>query len=235
MKSIQRFAYTCVAVGFGVFTGAGAMAGSVVLYSSDYQATNVGTPQFQDEIDQGYATADSFTLSSAATLTEFDFGALLYRYNALNQPDFMTSIDWSILNGVPGTAGVSTLASGTATVDDGGQTVTYGGYSVHPISFLFPTATSLVAGDYWIELQNAVVTRGDVAVWTESAGPSQVWSSQYGLLPTASDPSNNFEILGTVATGVPEPASWGLMGFGFGLLGGAVRMGRRRRRVAFQS
>ena len=76
---------------------------------------------------------------------------------------------------------------------------------------------ALNAGDYWLNMQNAVVNTGDPVYWDENRGPSRASEGAPGTIP-----SESFTILGsTTTTGTtgttPEPGT--LMLFGSGALG----------------
>ena len=62
---------------------------------------------------------------------------------------------------------------------------------------------NLAAGDYWLNLQNAVVDTGDPVYWDENSGPSQASQNSVGTIP-----SESFTLLGETTQGtVPEPGS----------------------------
>lgn len=175
-------------------------------------------------IDFGYAVADSFQLSTPATLTSADFGAWNFGSDTINM------VDWAILNGSPGTGG-AVLASGTAALSDTLLFTNAWSYNIFSDSFSLPNLT-LAAGTYWLELNNAVVTNGDGGYWDMNGGPSQAWESQAGnVTPCASYYypsgwcSGTFDIQGRA---VPEPASLALIGSGV-LASGLLR---RRRKLA---
>lgn len=160
-------------------------------------------------ISSGYSAADSFTLSSAATVTGVDFGV----WNLIG--DVTTSVDWSI---VTSPTGGSVVASGTAGVV-ATSLGNNGGFDLYTDTISIPDV-SLAAGSYWIELQNAGSGSGTVA-WDVNDGPSSAWDNIDGYVTA----SNAFDIKGT-ETPVPEPVTVALLGGG--LLGLA---GLRRRKA----
>ena len=152
------------------------------------------------------AGADSFTLSSSAVISGADFTAFMLGGST------GTSVDWAILDGLPGLGTV--LFSGTATqhntflFDNNGtdffnESLTLGSFS-------------LGAGTYWFELSNATFTAGFDEAWDINGGPSHSWNSLIGGDDTLCDVgpdgrcSNIFDITGT-ASPVPEPSSLGLL------------------------
>jgi hypothetical protein len=157
-------------------------------------------------INSGFAVANAFTLGSAAQVTGLNFTV----WNSGS--DVTSAIDWSIVTSP--TLG-TTLASGTASVSQVFAYTNTFGYSVNADSIAIP-AVALVAGTYWIELQNAVVTGGDQVYWDINGGPSQVWENSLGYNPDPAtygvngSSSDTFQIIGP--TSAPEPASALLFG-----------------------
>jgi hypothetical protein len=117
---------------------------------------------------------------------------------------------------------------GTANVSQVFQYSNTFSYDVNQNSIVLP-GVALVAGTYWIELQNAVVTGGDQVYWDINGGPSSVWENSLGYNPDPASygvngsSSDTFQIIGP--TSVPEPASALL----FGLPLAAIAALRRRR------
>lgn len=181
----------------------------VVLYNNGpNNGTIAGVP-----ISNGDQVQDSFTLGSASTLDGIAFA------NWLPIGDSASSVDWAIVT----TAETQTLAcltcSGTATLSSG-ISVSHGLYDVVGQTFSLP-GISLDAGTYWLELQNEIVTNGDMGGWDENGGSSQAWSSLLGTVP-----SESFTIVGTSAA-TPEPGSLALLGSGLAFVAADIR--RRRR------
>ena len=181
-------------------------------------------------INFGFQVQDSFTLSSASTLTGVTFG------NWLIGSDTASAVDWAIVT----TEGTQTLAcggcSGTAPLTPDGTFATLSGYHGVIQSFSLPNL-SLSAGTYWLELQNEVTNNGDPAYWDMNGGPSQIWDSLSGDQSGANCGSgigpgtwsDSFTIIGTNGvSSTPEPGSLALLGTGLTLVGTVIR---RRARI----
>jgi len=157
-------------------------------------------------IEGGYWTSDSFTLSSASTLTEVQIGLWVY-------PTFTAgSVGWLIGT----TPDDSSLGSGTGVLTDAFQFINADGYNIYESTF--PLSVPLAAGTYYLTIQNAGPS--EHVWWDVSNGPSTGYSNSYSpenlsgrctLLPGATC-SESFEIYGNVAT--PEPSSLVLLGSG---------------------
>jgi PEP-CTERM motif len=170
-------------------------------------------------INHGYAVSNAFTLSSAATVTDVDFGVWT------SKSDTLSSVDWAI-TATPGSYpvdGTAAVALGSPVNNDRGFDVTLASFSTGSVN--------LAAGTYYLVLQNAVTANNDFAYWDINNGPSVAYDNAHGAVDGYlfdGSNSNSFQILETA--GVPEPASWALMIGGFGLAGASLR--RRRSAVA---
>ncbi|HEY1926118.1 MAG TPA: PEP-CTERM sorting domain-containing protein [Caulobacteraceae bacterium] len=163
-------------------------------------------------INPGFAVSDSFTLTSAATITGVTFGVWT------SPGDSISAIDW----GIADAPGVYTDTA-TATVTSGTGTENLYEFDVGVDSFSI-TPTTLAAGTYYLVLQNASVTNGDLAGWDVNNGPSTATTLTGGAVA-----SESFQILGS---SVPEPSSWGLMMAGVFGVGAALRRRRNATAVA---
>ena len=144
-------------------------------------------------INFGYVVSDSFTLTSAATVTGFD----LYTWEFPG--DTLTSVDWSITSSPNGgTVYGSGTVSGSSLTDSFISTNQYG-YNIDKISASGLNASG-GSGTVYLNLQNAVVASGDPVYWDENSGigcnspgcPSQAYESSIGTIP-----SEAFDIRGT--------------------------------------
>lgn len=181
------------------------------------------------EITGPMAVEDSFTLSSASTLTSVTFG------NWVTNGQTALSVYWAVVSGEGSLAPACGTCSGTATLTEVTTPVTNGGYYVVDQSFSLP-GVDLPAGAYWLELGNETTNGVDeIAFWDENGGPSMVWYSLYGDLSgancsatftnqAAGSCSNAFTIYGTAAASTtPEPGSFLLLGSAVALLGARTR------------
>jgi hypothetical protein len=197
-----------------IFIGAATLALSTSATSVSASILYDNGPSTYDvnawNIDQGFAVADSFVLSSAATVNGLDFTTWTFGVN-------LTGVDWGIYDADPFSGG-TLLAGGTASPTTTFLFTNGFGYDISD-QLLALTPTALTAGTYWIELSNAT-PGGESIFWDESDGPSA--AEQTGTGPTG---SHDFRILGTTGA-VPEPANWAMMIAGFGLIGGALRSRR---------
>ena len=164
-----------------------------------------------------YVVSDTFTLSSNSTVGGFELGTWEF------PGDILTSLSWSITsleNG--GTVYGSGTVSGKNLTDKFLSTNSYG----FDIDLVTVTGLNvgLSAQTYWLNLQNGVVTSGEIVYWDENSG---VGCKSNGCPSLASEvdigtvPSESFTITGSGTT--PEPSS--VMLFGSGILGlaGLVR------------
>ena len=170
------------------------------------------------------AVSDSFTLTSASTVTGVDFAVLI------EADDPISTVDWAITstqNSYP--AGVA------ATVTNGPTTFTGTGFVIGTDSFS-TGAVTLAAGTYYLVLSDAVVSPlGGNVFWDDNNGPSYASDSNLGDLAGAKVPGTNsetFQILGATVAAVPEPATWAMMLVGLFGLGAVLRTRRTRSPLA---
>ena len=161
-------------------------------------------------INLGIAVSDSFTLSSATTLTGAQIGLWAF------PGDTLTSVDWSIGNEAFGSEG----GSGTASVGNAFQSTSLLGYSL--LESTFSLTSVLGAGTYWLTLQNAVVPGGDPIFWDQNSGPSQAEEFGFGAIP-----SESFQLYGHQGAVVPEPSTLPILVSALPFLAGFVYLRRR--------
>jgi uncharacterized repeat protein (TIGR03803 family) len=144
-------------------------------------------------INNGYVVSNSFTLSSAYTVTGFDFYVWAY------PGDTARTVDWSITSDP---LGGTTFGSGTAQLTGTFISTNEYGYDID-----LETATGPIvpmgAGTYFLNLQNATTAQGNPLYWDENNGPSQayaVYESGAGTIP-----SEAFDVVGTNDQGPPPP------------------------------
>jgi hypothetical protein len=155
-------------------------------------------------IGDGNSVSDSFTLANASNLTGVQLG--LWAFYA--EPP--ATVQWSIGTTPFG----SGQGSGTANLANTLYKTSTSGLPVY--SSTFPINLQLGSGTYWLTLQNGTDSGGNTLGWDANYGPSSAF-----LYSTAyPNPSESFQILGTVATATPEPASINLLGIGIAGLAG---------------
>ncbi|PZN84209.1 MAG: hypothetical protein DM484_03145 [Candidatus Methylumidiphilus alinenensis] len=160
----------------------------------------------------GFAITDSFTLSSNASVHDFDNLGLWVYPGA--QP---TSVDFLITTAAFG--GI-TVDSGTAALSSVQVGTGFGYYPIYSSSFNIPSLP-LSAGTYWLQLQNAVTTNGSHVYWDINYGPSTAYLQPYGY-GTYAIGSESFQV---TATPTPIPAALWLVGSG---LAGVFGFARRK-------
>jgi hypothetical protein len=168
-------------------------------------------------ISQSFATADSFTLAKASTLT----GVKLWVWTLPG--DVASSLYWGI-SSAPNTY----PADGQATVTSTFQFKNAGGWDISQLEFALPSV-QLGAGTHYLALQLTSATNNDPVYWDQNNGPSSAYFntigdvSQYQGAPYPGG-SEAFQVQGV---NVPEPAAWAMMLVGFGALGAALRARRK--------
>jgi len=168
------------------------------------------------QINAGNAVGDSFTLTSNSTITGVNFWA----WNAPGET--VTQIDWSISSAPLDTTG---YANGTSSVNSTYNFTNGYGYDINQDSFSIGSV-NLLAGTYYLNLQNAVATNGDPAYWDQNNGPSTASDTLDGVVP-----SESFQVQGTVdSLAAPEPNGLVMMVVGSLIMG--IYLLRRRRAPA---
>ena len=152
-------------------------------------------------IANGNHVANTFTLSSDATLTSATIGAWIL------SADTLTSLDWSITTTAFAEGG-STLASGPATISSSTLFGSVGSYNIYSESFSI-SPTVLDAGTYWFQLDNAVTVNSGPVYWDENDGPST--AAHFADISAMG--SESFQLYGTAAP-APEPTTLALAGLG---------------------
>lgn len=102
-------------------------------------------------------------------------------------------------------------------------------------------AAVLAAGSYWVGVGQTVVgngfssnIRGDAPYPLGLGGSGAEGYRRNGSYIAMNNADLSWKLTGqTVAAVVPEPATWGMMMLGFGLVGGAMRSSRRKVKVTY--
>ena len=174
-------------------------------FSGEVDAWNISDP---------YSVTNSFEKQNDWNITGIDF--------VIWAPfDPMTSVDWSITSDK---FGGTTFASGTVSPTN---TFLYtNGIGIDLYRESFVTNISLGAGTFWLQLQNAQTAGGNPIYWDESGGPSDAYQFDGADISHLSDLGGGSQAF--AVSGVPEPASFGLLGTGFAALGLVLRRRNRR-------
>jgi hypothetical protein len=166
-------------------------------------------------INFGFVVSDTFTLSSASTVTGVKFDAWLYPGDTLQTAEVaITSSEF----------GGTTYGDQIVNFTQSGCESNQFGFNVCLESSSGLTPVNLGNGTYWLNLENAVANDGDPIHWDENSGPSLASESSVGTIP-----SESFTVLGTPTsttstTGTtPEPSSVMLWGSGVLATAGAIR------------
>jgi hypothetical protein len=171
-------------------------------------------------INFGFAVSNTFTLGSTLGVVGLNFAAWLFPGDVLESAE--VSITSSEFGG-------TTYFDGTVNFSQGGCVTNQLGFSLCNETGSMPY-TTLNAGTYWLNLQNAVVNTGDPIYWDENSGPSSASQSSVGTIP-----SESFTVIGSCVVGQdtpgcgpppptsPEPSSFLLFGSGVLAMLGAAR------------
>lgn len=182
-------------------------------------------------LNEGYWTNESssqnflvsFTLASASDITGFEI---------LEGTGFSTIGDALRIKIRNDVAGSPALANAFSFVDQIDAISTYQS-GILKVTTNFAPIT-LAAGTYWFGVSGA----GNTQVWASynNGGPASPTNQRQlngdTIVSTPSINSLAFTVLGNVAA-VPEPATWGMMILGFGMVGASARYRRRTAKVAF--
>ena len=197
----MKLRFTSIVVLLGALLAAPAFA-STVVYTNGPINGNVEAYSFSGLY--GWQTADSFVVSSAATVSSFDAGAWV------SPGDTPTSVGWEILTGGPDFLGGTVVASGSATPSNVYWGQGFGYYDIYT-STVSGLNVSLGAGTYWLELLNGYTALNSNIFWDVNNGSSQAYQSGTGAVA-----SEAFTIY-SGGTSTPEPGT--LIMFGSGILG----------------
>ena len=168
-------------------------------------------------IANGFVVSDSFTISAGgASINGLSFGVWVFPGDVVEGVQLaITSSEFG------GTTYFDQVISLTQT----GCAANQFGYNVCTLSGSFGTNVDLPAGNYWLNLLNAVVP-DDPVYWDENSGPSSASENSVGTIP-----SESFTLYGNSSSGTggstPEPGS--ILLFGSGVLGLAGVLRRRLR------
>lgn len=153
-----------------------------------------------------FQVSDSFTVSSAATMTGFDFGAWLF------PGDTPVSVGWEIGTSFFG----SDVASGTASLSNNFLFTNGLGADVYT-STASGLSVALGTGTYYLTLLNGVTAQGSVLFWDLNNGPSSAMQTVTGSIG-----SESFNIYGG-GTSTPEPGTFIMLGSGILGMAGLLR------------
>ena len=154
---------------------------------------------------------NSFSVAGDSTITGINFAIWT------TSGESLASVDWSI-----GTSSFgSNLGSGIASGANLSETLLFVnqyGYDISLISINSLNIGVTSGNTYWVTLDKASgVPNGDPVYWDENDGPSQVYQTNEGTIP-----SESFNIVGSSGS-TPEPGSVFLFGSGIAGVAGVLR------------
>ena len=158
-----------------------------------------------------FAEAAPFTLTSAATITGFEFGGWTGTATPISSISygFSPTVDFS-------TPSTTTLSAGPVITS-----TALGLYTVRDYSASISPVT-LAAGTYYFNLFNAQGS-GSGTYWDlNNSSPTAYYSYGGTALPTEVGSNLAFTLFGP-AGAVPEPGTWAMMLLGFGVVGASLR------------
>ena len=215
------------------FSGIGAASRTAVLIAILGSAAQAGTVLFNQPFDgtgNAYSsqndtasfglfaqTYDNFTLGSAATITEVQFTGEYF-----NPPTQGPITAWTVdiyadSAGQPGSLVYSFNVAGT-----GGETLlgTFGGFPTYTYDISGLSFSAAGGTQYWLDVYPDLAFPPQ---WGSSSARAATWNLLPGFLrhTFTTRRRHGFHVIGN--SGVPEPATFGLMGIGLLGLGFARR------------
>ena len=189
---------------------AASLASADTLYTNGPADGTIGAPS----IAYGNEVADSFLLSSASTVSGFDFASWDYPTTTIS------SVGYAIENtpAVPAILSTANVTSSYLFTQANGYNVDNNAFSVAP--------QTLAAGTYYLVLGQA---SGSGGYWDQNNGPS----TSYGPFGQR-DGSESFQVVGTAVSAAPEASTWLLLFAGIGGIGLMLRQAKRKMGFRFK-